>query len=79
MDAIAAVSPADSSYGETLSTLRYASRAKAIINKPVVNEDASVKVIRELRSEIDRLKTIITTQHLVSPIPSMAGLDWARD
>lgn len=61
---IATVSPSDSSYGETLSTLRYASRAKAIINKPVVNEDASVKVIRELRSEINRLKAIITTQHL---------------
>ena len=33
-----AVSPAESSYGETLSTLRYASRAKNIVNKPVVNE-----------------------------------------
>ena len=33
-----AVSPAVSSYGETLSTLRYASRAKSIVNKPVVNE-----------------------------------------
>jgi len=32
------VSPAESSYGETLSTLRYASRAKNIVNKPVVNE-----------------------------------------
>lgn len=60
------MSPSDSSYGETLSTLRYAGRAKAIINKPVVNEDASVKVIRELHSEIDRLKAIITSQHLVS-------------
>lgn len=60
------MSPSDSSYGETLSTLRYASRAKAIINKPVVNEDPSVKVIRELRSEIDRLKSIITRQHVVS-------------
>ncbi|CAI8050074.1 Kinesin-like protein Klp98A [Geodia barretti] len=53
-----------SSYGETLSTLRYASRARAIINKPVVNEDSSVKVIRELKSEVERLKAIITTQHL---------------
>ena len=60
-----AISPADSSYGETLGTLRYACRARAIINKPVVNEDTSVKIIRQLRSEIDRLKTIITTQHLV--------------
>ena len=61
------MSPADTCYGETLSTLRYASRARAIVNKPMVNEDQSVKVIRVLRSEIDRLKTIITTLHLVRP------------
>ena len=33
-----AVSPAECNHGETLSTLRYASRAKNIVNKPVVNE-----------------------------------------
>ena len=33
-----AVSPAECNYGETLSTLRYANRAKNIVNKPVVNE-----------------------------------------
>jgi kinesin family protein 16B len=35
---LAAISPADINYGETLSTLRYANRAKSIVNKPVVNE-----------------------------------------
>ena len=35
---VSAISPAESSYGETLSTLRYASRAKKIINRPTVNE-----------------------------------------
>ena len=34
---IAAISPADCNYSETLSTLRYANRAKNIINKPTVN------------------------------------------
>ena len=33
-----AISPADVNYSETLSTLRYANRAKNIINKPTVNE-----------------------------------------
>ena len=33
-----AISPAESSYGETLSTLRYSSRAKNIVNEPTVNE-----------------------------------------
>lgn len=56
---IAAISPAECNYGETLSTLRYAHRAKSIINTPTINEDQNVKLIRELRSEIERLKGII--------------------
>ncbi|XP_043485781.1 kinesin-like protein Klp98A isoform X4 [Polistes fuscatus] len=56
---IAAISPADCNYGETLSTLRYANRAKNIINKPTINEDPNVKLIRELREEIQKLKSLI--------------------
>ena len=59
---IATISPADVNKGETLSTLRYANRAKNIINKPTVNEDANVKLIRELRAEIDRLKDIVNME-----------------
>lgn len=56
---IATISPADVNYGETLSTLRYANRAKNIINKPTVNEDSNVRLIRELREEISRLKAML--------------------
>ncbi|XP_059148242.1 kinesin-like protein KIF16B [Physella acuta] len=56
---IATVSPADVNYGETLSTLRYANRAKNIINRPTVNEDPNVKLIRELREEIARLRALL--------------------
>ncbi|KAG5878934.1 hypothetical protein JTB14_005987 [Gonioctena quinquepunctata] len=56
---LAAISPADCNYGETLSTLRYANRAKNIINKPTVNEDPNVKLIRELRDEISKLRAIM--------------------
>ncbi|XP_075138934.1 stAR-related lipid transfer protein 9 [Leptodactylus fuscus] len=56
---VATISPASSSYNETISTLRYASNAKNIINKPRVNEDANVKLIRELREEINRLKAML--------------------
>ncbi|CAH1792419.1 unnamed protein product [Owenia fusiformis] len=56
---IATISPADVNYAETLSTLRYANRAKDIINKPTVNEDPNVKLIRELRAEISRLKMLL--------------------
>ncbi|XP_062702424.1 kinesin-like protein Klp98A isoform X2 [Aedes albopictus] len=58
---IAAISPADVNYSETLSTLRYANRAKNIINKPTVNEDPNVKLIRELREEIFKLKMMLST------------------
>lgn len=58
---IAAISPADCNYSETLSTLRYANRAKNIINKPTVNEDPNVKLIRELRDEIIKLKGLLSS------------------
>jgi len=56
---IATISPADCNYAETLSTLRYANRAKNIINKPTVNEDPNVKLIRDLRAEIETLKNML--------------------
>ncbi|KAL4238780.1 Kinesin-like protein kif16b [Mactra antiquata] len=56
---VTTISPADVNYAETLSALRYANRAKNIINRPTVNEDKNVKIIRELREEIERLKTMI--------------------
>ncbi|KAJ2716944.1 hypothetical protein H4R19_000343 [Coemansia spiralis] len=51
---IATVSPAD--YGETLSTLRYADRARHIVNVATVNEDATVKLVRQLKGEIAELR-----------------------
>ncbi|XP_065833404.1 kinesin-like protein KIF16B [Oscarella lobularis] len=70
---VAAISPADCNYAESLSTLRYADRAKNIVNRPTVNEDANVKLIRELRAEIERLKTLIASGHVkVSSSPGVA-------
>ena len=56
---ITAISPSEIHYAETLSTLRYANRAKKIMNKPTVNEDPNVKLIRELREENARLKSLL--------------------
>lgn len=44
---IANISPADYNFEETLSTLRYASRAKFIKNKPTVNEDPKDAMLRQ--------------------------------
>ncbi|KAL3117123.1 hypothetical protein niasHT_007526 [Heterodera trifolii] len=52
---IATISPADLHYEETLSTLRFADRMKAIRTVPVVNESATERLIRTIRSENDRL------------------------
>jgi len=41
---IAAISPADINFEETLSTLRYADRAKQIVCKAIINEDPNAKV-----------------------------------
>ncbi|KAF0682400.1 Aste57867_25488 [Aphanomyces stellatus] len=53
---IANCGPADYNYEETLTTLRYASRAKQIKNKPKINEDPKDAMIREFQEEIEALK-----------------------
>ncbi|KAM9861165.1 kinesin-like protein KIF13B [Aulostomus maculatus] len=57
---VATVSPAADNYEETLSTLRYADRAKNIVNHAVVNEDPNARIIRELREEVEKLREQLT-------------------
>ncbi|KAB8288503.1 hypothetical protein EYC80_010168 [Monilinia laxa] len=57
---IAAISPADINFDETLSTLRYADSAKRIKNHAVVNEDANARMIRELKEELAQLRGKLT-------------------
>jgi kinesin family protein 1 len=59
---ICALSPANTNYEETLSTLNYAKRAKKIQNKAVVNENPLDRQIRELKEENDRLKKQLASQ-----------------
>ncbi len=56
---IANISPADYNYDETLSTLRYADRAKNIKNKPKINEDPKDALLREYAEEIRKLKEML--------------------
>eukprot|EP00602_Paraphysomonas_sp_CaronLab_P001022 CAMPEP_0185033720 /NCGR_PEP_ID=MMETSP1103-20130426/22960_1 /TAXON_ID=36769 /ORGANISM="Paraphysomonas bandaiensis, Strain Caron Lab Isolate" /LENGTH=699 /DNA_ID=CAMNT_0027570099 /DNA_START=449 /DNA_END=2548 /DNA_ORIENTATION=+ len=53
---IAAISPADYNYDETLGTLKYANRAKSIENVVSRNEDVNERMIRELKEQIEKLK-----------------------
>ncbi|XP_041952967.1 kinesin-like protein KIF1B isoform X11 [Alosa sapidissima] len=61
---VAALSPADINYDETLSTLRYADRAKQIKCNAVINEDPNAKLVRELKDEVYRLKDLLRAQGL---------------
>ncbi|XP_072263895.1 kinesin-like protein KIF1A isoform X7 [Pyxicephalus adspersus] len=83
---VAALSPADINYDETLSTLRYADRAKQIRCNAVINEDPNNRLIRELKDEVARLRELLGAQGLsdiidtvnaltgMSPSSSMSGL-----
>ncbi|XP_013375110.1 PREDICTED: kinesin-like protein KIF17 isoform X3 [Chinchilla lanigera] len=59
---VACLSPADNNYDETLSTLRYANRAKNIKNKPRINEDPKDALLREYQEEIKKLRAILARQ-----------------
>ncbi|XP_052048344.1 kinesin-like protein KIF1A isoform X4 [Apodemus sylvaticus] len=61
---VAALSPADINYDETLSTLRYADRAKQIRCNAIINEDPNNKLIRELKDEVTRLRDLLYAQGL---------------
>eukprot|EP00759_Apiculatamorpha_spiralis_P048889 PhF_6_TR44143/c1_g1_i2/m.67502/K17914/KIF13; kinesin family member 13 len=59
---LATVSPAALHFEETLSTLRYAERAKKIMNKAVVNEDSTNRMVTQLQNEIDKLRSMLGNQ-----------------
>ncbi|XP_057641172.1 kinesin-like protein KIF1B isoform X7 [Chionomys nivalis] len=70
---VAALSPADINYDETLSTLRYADRAKQIKCNAVINEDPNAKLVRELKEEVTRLKELLRAQGLGDIIDTSMG------
>ncbi|XP_058890615.1 kinesin-like protein KIF1A isoform X13 [Acipenser ruthenus] len=70
---VAALSPADINYDETLSTLRYADRAKQIRCNAVINEDPNNRLVRELKEEVSRLKDLLLSQGLGDIIATFPG------
>lgn len=55
---LATITPANSHVEETLSTLRYACHARSIVNRARINENPHDRLIRELRSEVSRLRAL---------------------
>uniref|UniRef100_A0A1B6D848 Kinesin-like protein n=1 Tax=Clastoptera arizonana TaxID=38151 RepID=A0A1B6D848_9HEMI len=56
---VANIGPASYNYEESLTTLRYANRAKNIKNQPKINEDPKDALLREYQEEIKRLKILL--------------------
>eukprot|EP00948_MAST-09A_sp_MAST-9A-sp1_P002300 g2300.t1 len=65
--------PADYNYDETLSTLRYANRAKNIKNKPRINEDPKDAMLRTFKEEIENLKRQLDQAKQGIPIGGPGG------
>ncbi|XP_057366894.1 kinesin-like protein KIF16B [Daphnia carinata] len=57
---VAAISPSTRAFKETVNTLRFAERAKRVVNEPVINENASIELIRHLTQEVTRLRVLFT-------------------
>ena len=70
---IANVGPGDYSADETISTLRYAARAKSVRNKPRINEDPKDAMLREFQQEIERLKAQLAERQQRSARPPSAA------
>ena len=54
---VANIGPVDYNFDETISTLRYANRAKSIQNKPKINEDPKDAMLRQFQEEIQKLRS----------------------
>ena len=59
---VACIGPSAFNYEETVTTLRYANRAKNIKNKPRINEDPKDAMLREFQEEIARLKSQLSSR-----------------
>lgn len=59
---VATIGPASYNYEESLTTLRYADRAKNIKNRPKINEDPKDAMLRQFQDEIERLKNMINNK-----------------
>ncbi|XP_021163866.2 kinesin-like protein KIF17 isoform X2 [Fundulus heteroclitus] len=68
---IACLSPADNNYEESLSTLRYANRAKSIQNRPRINEDPKDALLREYQEEIKKLRALVLGRLGTSDLSSL--------
>lgn len=78
---VATLGPAPQHYDETLTTLRYANRAKNIQNQPKVNEDPKDALLREFQREIARLRAQLNHRKWRSQQKKeqVDGEGWERD
>ncbi|XP_048343917.1 kinesin-like protein KIF3A isoform X4 [Sphaerodactylus townsendi] len=73
------IGPADYNYDETISTLRYANRAKNIKNKARINEDPKDALLRQFQKEIEELKKKLEEGEEISGSESSGSEDDDED
>uniref|UniRef100_A0A671MFW8 Kinesin-like protein n=1 Tax=Sinocyclocheilus anshuiensis TaxID=1608454 RepID=A0A671MFW8_9TELE len=75
------IGPADYNYDETISTLRYANRAKNIKNKARINEDPKDALLRQFQKEIEDLKKKLEegTPHQFLAVSCLCQVEGQRD
>ena len=60
---IAMISPSYDSFNESLSTLKFATRAKKVKNEAKINEDMDNKaLLRKYQLELKKLKALLETK-----------------
>ena len=64
--------PADYNFDETMSTLRYANRAKQIKNQPVINQDPKDAMLREYKDEITSLRKQLEAMRVAGDVGANA-------
>ncbi|XP_062402086.1 kinesin-like protein KIF17 isoform X2 [Sardina pilchardus] len=76
---VACLSPAADNYEESLSTLRYANRAKSIQNRPRINEDPKDALLREYQEEIKQLREMLSGQLGTANLTHSLTLQYCRE
>ena len=76
---IANFGPANYNLDETISTLRYANRAKNIKNKATVNEDPKDALLRQMQEELDTLKKQLESNEGGAIVPTKQLAEMSQD
>ena len=68
---LAAISPCDIHFDETISSLKYIDRAKHIVNVPLINQLKEESIVSQLKEEVEKLRSQLSAGGEVIPAVSI--------